>query len=107
MSYSIPASTGLISVTVNIPDGFYTISDLNTIISKHFVFLYFNNRVSNLGNNPSVQNIRLRSKSKKKLGLRKINAIFSSTQSKEEFCTHFYGIPWNGKEAELAPRCDE
>ena len=34
LSYSIPASTGLISVAVNIPDGLYTISDLNTIFSK-------------------------------------------------------------------------
>ena len=39
-SYNIPTNLGFVSVSVIIPDGFYTISDLNTILSKS---LYQNN----------------------------------------------------------------
>ena len=50
-SYSIPTSVGPISITVTIPDGFYTISDLNNILSKslfnnNFYFYNSSNGVS-------------------------------------------------------------
>ena len=50
-SYSIPSSLGSVSVTVTIPDGFYTISDLNNLLSKslfssNFYFYNSSNGVS-------------------------------------------------------------
>ena len=54
-SYTMPTSGGPVPITITIPDGFYTISDLNTLLSKslfqnNFYFYNSTTGVSNLSN---------------------------------------------------------